>query len=141
MDDNLDNHKAEFENAIQACDEKGYRYAISNPFFEIWLLLHHDDVNEEDRKYAVTEIQAPEGYEINENSIVIEFRADGEHEFTIENKKIAKMVLEINVKSVHQKRIPIFVNTVIKNSKVIVKNLNIVVKNVWDLLIEKKNHI
>ena len=55
MDDNLDNHKAEFENVIQACDEKGYRYAISNPFFEIWLLLHHDDVNEEDKKYAVTE--------------------------------------------------------------------------------------
>ena len=55
VDDNLDNHKAEFENAIQACDEKGYKYAISNPFFEIWLLLHHDDVNEEDRKHAVTE--------------------------------------------------------------------------------------
>lgn len=55
VDDNLDSHKTEFENAIQECDEKGYKYAISNPFFEIWLLLHHDDVNDEDRKYAVTE--------------------------------------------------------------------------------------
>ena len=55
VDDNWDNHRTEFENALQECDEKGYKYAISNPFFEIWLLLHHDDVNEEDRKYAVTE--------------------------------------------------------------------------------------
>lgn len=55
IDDNLDNHKIEFQSAINECDEKGYRYAISNPFFEIWLLLHHDQVIEEDRKYAVTE--------------------------------------------------------------------------------------
>ena len=49
-------------------------------------------------KYAVTEIQAPEGYEINENSIVIEFRADGNHEFTIENKKIAKVIVHHYIK-------------------------------------------
>ena len=55
VDDNLDNHKAEFEKAIQECDEKGYQYAISNPFFEIWLLMHHDDIKEEDRAYGVTE--------------------------------------------------------------------------------------
>lgn len=54
VDDNLDNHKTEFEKAIQECEKKGYKYAISNPFFEIWLLLHHDEVSEEDRKYAVT---------------------------------------------------------------------------------------
>lgn len=54
VDDNLDNHETEFKNAIQECEEKGYKYAISNPFFEIWLLLHHDEVSEEDRKYAVT---------------------------------------------------------------------------------------
>lgn len=55
VDDNLDNHKEKFENAIQECEEKGYKYAISNPFFEIWLLLHHDEASEEDKKYAVTE--------------------------------------------------------------------------------------
>lgn len=55
IDDNLDNHKIKFENAIQECEEKGYKYAISNPFFEIWLLLHHDEISEEDKKYAVTE--------------------------------------------------------------------------------------
>lgn len=55
IDDNLDNHKTKFENAIQDCERKGYRYAISNPFFEIWLLLYHDDVTEDDKKYAVTE--------------------------------------------------------------------------------------
>lgn len=54
VDDNLDNHETEFKNAIQECEEKGYKYAISNPFFEIWLLLHHDEVSEDDRKYAVT---------------------------------------------------------------------------------------
>lgn len=55
VDSNLDNHKKAFENAILECEKKGYKYAISNPFFEIWLLLHHDEVSEEDRKYAVTE--------------------------------------------------------------------------------------
>ncbi len=54
VDDNLDIHKAEFENAIKECDEKGYKYAISNPFFEIWLLMHHDDVNQQDKEYGVT---------------------------------------------------------------------------------------
>ena len=60
MDDNLDNHKTEFEKAIQECEKKGYKYAISNPFFEIWLLLHHDEVSEEDRKYAVTKTHSYE---------------------------------------------------------------------------------
>jgi hypothetical protein len=55
IDDNLDNHLQEFKKAIEDCDEKGYKYAISNPFFEVWLLLHHDKVWEEDKKYAVTE--------------------------------------------------------------------------------------
>ncbi len=55
VDDNLDIHKDEFENALKECDGKGYKYAISNPFFEIWLLLHHDNVNEQDKGYAVTE--------------------------------------------------------------------------------------
>lgn len=54
VDDNLDIHKVEFENAIKECDEKGYKYAISNPFFEIWLLMHHDDVNQQDKEYGVT---------------------------------------------------------------------------------------
>lgn len=54
IDDNIDNHKEEFEKAIRECDEKGYKYAISNPFFEIWLLMHHDSVKEEDKAYAVT---------------------------------------------------------------------------------------
>ena len=54
VDDNLDNHKIEFENAIKECEERGYKYAISNPFFEMWLLLHHDEVSAEDKKYAVS---------------------------------------------------------------------------------------
>lgn len=45
----------EWNEAIATCREKGYGYAISNPFFEIWLLLHHDDPTEEDRSFAVTD--------------------------------------------------------------------------------------
>lgn len=45
----------EWNEAIDMCNEKNYKYAISNPFFEIWLLLHHDFITEEDKKWAVTE--------------------------------------------------------------------------------------
>lgn len=40
---------------VRACDEKGYRYAVSNPFFEVWLLLHHDSFTEEDEFFAVSD--------------------------------------------------------------------------------------
>ncbi len=39
---------------LALCKEKNIKCAISNPFFELWLLLHFDDANDEDRKYAVT---------------------------------------------------------------------------------------
>lgn len=45
----------EWDEAIAMCQEKGYGYAVSNPFFEIWLLLHHDDPTEEDKSFAVTD--------------------------------------------------------------------------------------
>lgn len=45
----------EWNDAIASCQEKGYRYAVSNPFFEMWLLLHHDDPSEEDKAFAVTD--------------------------------------------------------------------------------------
>ncbi len=47
-------YKDDFIEALNMCDNKQYGYAISNPFFEIWLLLHHDDADEEDKAYAVT---------------------------------------------------------------------------------------
>lgn len=55
IDDNLQSHPIEFSDAINECDEKGYRYAISNPFFEVWLLMHHDEVKEQDKVFAVTD--------------------------------------------------------------------------------------
>ncbi|WP_310603095.1 RloB family protein [Anaerosporobacter sp.] len=56
VDDHTDdNNIDEWNEALATCEEKGYGYAISNPFFELWLLIHHVDVNEEDYKYAVTE--------------------------------------------------------------------------------------
>ena len=48
-------YKDEWDDAIAACDEKGYHYAVSNPFFEIWLLLHHDQPSEEDKSFAVSD--------------------------------------------------------------------------------------
>ena len=45
----------EWNEAIAMCQERGYDYAISNPFFEMWLLLHHDDVTDDDRSHAITD--------------------------------------------------------------------------------------
>lgn len=47
-------YKDEWNEAIAMCESANYKYAISNPFFEIWLLLHHDEANEEDKQFAVT---------------------------------------------------------------------------------------
>ena len=45
----------EWNEAISLCEEKNYNYAVSNPFFELWLLLHHDDCSDDDKRYAVTD--------------------------------------------------------------------------------------
>lgn len=56
----VDDHTAKYyidtwNLTIAACKQNHYGYAISNPFFELWLLLHHDDVNADDYQYAVTD--------------------------------------------------------------------------------------
>ena len=48
-------YKDEWDDAISICKEKGYHYAVSNPFFEIWLLLHHDQPSDEDKRFAVSD--------------------------------------------------------------------------------------
>lgn len=58
VDQNWDLWKEEWDQTIALCQEKNYKYAISNPFFEIWLLLHHDLPSDEDKSFAVTETQA-----------------------------------------------------------------------------------
>lgn len=45
----------EWNEAIEICKEKNYGYAVSNPFFEIWLLLHHDIPNDVDKSFAITD--------------------------------------------------------------------------------------
>lgn len=50
----------EWNEAINMCRTKYYGYAVSNPFFEIWLLLHHDTANEDDMSWAVTDEHAYE---------------------------------------------------------------------------------
>lgn len=46
---------AKWNQMLSDCDAKKYEYAISNPFFEVWLLLHHLEPNEDDYKFAVTD--------------------------------------------------------------------------------------
>ncbi len=48
-------YKDEWDDAIAVCEEKGYYYAVSNPFFEIWLLLHHSEPTEKDKCFAVSD--------------------------------------------------------------------------------------
>lgn len=50
----------EWNEALTLCEEKNYHYAVSNPFFELWLLLHHDDPNDSDKSFAVTDTHAYE---------------------------------------------------------------------------------
>ena len=50
-------------------------------------------------KYQITEIEAPEGYELLETPIEIEFRADGNHEVTISNMEKAKVLVHHYLKT------------------------------------------
>lgn len=55
IDDHTDEYYInEWKRVINKCHEKGYKCAISNPFFEFWLMLHFDEITIEDKKYAVT---------------------------------------------------------------------------------------
>lgn len=47
-----------WNSVLNECNNKGYQYAVSNPFFELWLLLHFDDVNEDDYRYAVNNLHS-----------------------------------------------------------------------------------
>ena len=51
-------------------------------------------------KYAITEIQAPDGYWINETPRIVEFRSTegAVHEFTIENEARAKLIVHHYIK-------------------------------------------
>lgn len=50
----------EWNDTIAMCQVKNYGYAVSNPFFEMWLLLHHDTANDADKGFAVTDTHAYE---------------------------------------------------------------------------------
>ena len=50
-------------------------------------------------KYEITEIEAPEGYQLLETPIEIEFRADGNHEVTISNMQSAKVLVHHYLKT------------------------------------------
>ncbi|MBR3613772.1 MAG: MucBP domain-containing protein [Clostridia bacterium] len=46
--------------------------------------------------YSIKEIIAPEGYELNENATVVEFRKDSAQEITIDNSILAKVIVNHN---------------------------------------------
>ena len=56
----LKTYKEEWDEAVALCREKKYGYVVSNPFFEMWLLLHHDSPTPEDKMFAVTNEHAYE---------------------------------------------------------------------------------
>ncbi len=58
IDNNGKSNLDKWNDVLQQCKEKNYKYAVSNPFFELWLLLHFDEVNNEDYNYAVTSSNA-----------------------------------------------------------------------------------
>ncbi len=43
--------------------------------------------------YKITQLEAPEGYHLNEESVIIEVSEDGEHSVTIENDKKTKVIV------------------------------------------------
>lgn len=53
VDDHIASNKInEFKTVLQQCMAKGIQYAVTNPFFEFWLYLHHFEVDAEDKKHA-----------------------------------------------------------------------------------------
>lgn len=54
-------------------------------------------------KYTITETKAPEGYELNEEPQEVEFRADQNHEFTMEDNEAAKLVVHHYIKGTTEK--------------------------------------
>lgn len=56
IDDHTSPQKiGEWDSVMNSCKEKGYKVAVSNPFFEFWLYLHHFDVCVEDHLHCVSE--------------------------------------------------------------------------------------
>lgn len=39
-------HQAEFSQVLQECPSKGYGIAVSNPYFEVWLLMHYVEIDD-----------------------------------------------------------------------------------------------
>ena len=50
-------------------------------------------------KYEITETKAPEGYELEETAIELDFTTDGEKEITVENKKEARVIVHHYLKN------------------------------------------
>lgn len=44
----------QYDYVVKTCKEKGYNFYISNPCFELWLLMHYDDILDMDREKLFT---------------------------------------------------------------------------------------
>lgn len=42
----------EFKTVLQQCNDKVIQYAVTNPFFEFWLYLHHFEIDKDDFEHA-----------------------------------------------------------------------------------------
>jgi len=59
----------QLSDVAQKCRQKGYKLAVSNPCFELWLLLHVQDVNEYDSDF-ISELEA--NNKVNQNTTLLE---------------------------------------------------------------------
>lgn len=50
-------YKDDLCTALRNCEQAGFHYAISNPCFEFWLLLHFSELSDEDKSYGVSDAQ------------------------------------------------------------------------------------
>lgn len=69
---------------IKRCETSNFRYAISNPLFEMWLLLHYTDPSDKDKSFAVTPDHA---YEPKVTSSYFTDRLQKDFGCRIKNKK------------------------------------------------------
>jgi len=67
IDRNVNNLKDRYSEFYTTCNEKGYRLFVSNPDFELWLLLHSNSIFSYDRKELLDNAKGKNGKRFLEN--------------------------------------------------------------------------
>ncbi len=50
------NHKKTLANVLKVCQQQGIRVAMSNPCFDLWLLLHQTDIGQEEALASAADV-------------------------------------------------------------------------------------